>query len=895
MPLPDTAGPALDSEPGAADRLPPPIAYRIDPTRVTMRELRMENPILALPGWVIIRLAAKSLPPASTDDLPVEALGPYRVDASSLPSDIRGLLERGAADLAALGFHDPVYHAVNDLLHRTDTYMATFAHRSRPVVARLHLRMWGIKMPPRPKFFVEFFTELDGGTYLWSLSGKPDMLAPESCTIQRSVTATPAELWALHERGLATITRRPTPIPDSAAALAVAERLHAKVRDFHVARGVFAPATAADFERVGGSLQAPRPAGSPAAVGAAVLAEVERLQRGRGGWRTTITLLVISVILFLLIGIRGVSWSIVLALVPILFIHECGHYLAMKAFGYRDLRMFFIPAFGAAVTGRHYNVAGWKKAVVSLMGPVPGIALGIIVGLCGLVWASDPAVKAGLLLLAINGFNLLPMLPLDGGHVVHTVLFSRHPGLDVAFRACAALAVAGLAILAGSQIFITIAVLMFISLPATLRVSRIAAQLRAEGLRAASEDDQTIPPAIAERIIARLLGPARRPQHTRAVAQQTLQVFEALNARPPGIAASIGLLGVHALSFVAAAVFSLIFLFGRGGPLQGLARAAADRPAYAITDPAALASAAADADAVSQGPRLMVVATLATPDLARAAYEEAAAALAAGERATLFASTLFIQLPADDEAARRRWLNWLEQRASGVYVESGSVRGAFRFQAVARTPAEAAAMRAELLEYFALPLEHAIVAPWSPAGLLTDDQRLARRTYARIMDAADVWDDPQLEALDEEIDRSRRQGDKAARAALIEKHRSLFREIQRRRVLALADDPSLHRELVLRYVDLPSDPDPKAFFPADMSPLAPLLGPTPPGDTTNALSGHVVTAGPELDFYYVTFADPPVGAAALARWLADHGCIGLRYEITPEPVFDADESADEPD
>jgi len=39
--------------------------------------------------------------------------------------------------------------------------------------------------------------------------------------------------------------------------------------------------------------------------------------------------------------------------------------------------MFFVPLLGAAVMGRHYNVKGWQKAVVSLAGPVPGILVGL--------------------------------------------------------------------------------------------------------------------------------------------------------------------------------------------------------------------------------------------------------------------------------------------------------------------------------------------------------------------------------------------------------------------------------------------------------------------------------------------------------------------------------------
>ena len=79
----------------------------------------------------------------------------------------------------------------------------------------------------------------------------------------------------------------------------------------------------------------------------------------------------------------------VAALIPILLFHEFGHYVAMRVFGYQDLRMFFIPLFGAAVSGRHYNVPGWKKAIVSLAGPVPGIGLGVALGAVSAMTGQD--------------------------------------------------------------------------------------------------------------------------------------------------------------------------------------------------------------------------------------------------------------------------------------------------------------------------------------------------------------------------------------------------------------------------------------------------------------------------------------------------------------------------
>ena len=171
-----------------------------------------------------------------------------------------------------------------------------------------------------------------------------------------------------------------------------------------------------------------------------MLVEINQLQNKKGGWGSAILILLVSLLLFAGAGSRQWSWQYVVMLVPILLVHELGHYLAMRAFNYRNLRMFFIPFFGAAVSGRHYNVPGWKKVVVSLMGPVPGIVLGAIVGGAGLVLHQPWLVKLALVALILNGINLLPVLPLDGGWIFHTLLFSRHPLLDAGFRVLAAIA-----------------------------------------------------------------------------------------------------------------------------------------------------------------------------------------------------------------------------------------------------------------------------------------------------------------------------------------------------------------------------------------------------------------------------------------------------------------------
>lgn len=318
------------------------------------------------------------------------------------------------------------------------------------------------------------------------------------------------------------------------------------------------------------------PSPSQADEDAAVLAEIERLQNASPGWGRMIVILVLSFSLFLAADLRRGNWESTLILIVVLFIHELGHYVAMRVFGYRNVQMFFIPFFGAAVSGQHFNVAGWKKVLVSLMGPVPGIALGIALGGVGLATGTSSTLTAATMCLLLNGFQLLPVLPLDGGWVLHETLFCRHPLLDVAFRGLAALALLALGGMTGDWVLLIVALVMGMNLSTVWRQSRIIGRLRDSGIGRSQyvparppelladmsefetdpvpEAPPTIPVHVGRRILSEVRQEFPRFQDRTFLARITLQVFETLNSRPPEALATLGLLFVYAASFLAALV-----------------------------------------------------------------------------------------------------------------------------------------------------------------------------------------------------------------------------------------------------------------------------------------------------------------------------------------------------
>jgi Zn-dependent protease len=112
------------------------------------------------------------------------------------------------------------------------------------------------------------------------------------------------------------------------------------------------------------------------------------------------------------------GWKFAAGFIVLLLVHEMGHVIALRREGVEASAPMFIPFLGAVVTAKSLGGDATAEARVGLAGPVLG-TLGAL-ALLPIAFATGndfwyALVFTGLLL---NLFNLLPVVPLDGGRAM---------------------------------------------------------------------------------------------------------------------------------------------------------------------------------------------------------------------------------------------------------------------------------------------------------------------------------------------------------------------------------------------------------------------------------------------------------------------------------------------
>ena len=122
------------------------------------------------------------------------------------------------------------------------------------------------------------------------------------------------------------------------------------------------------------------------------------------------------------------GWWFGIGLVLLLFIHEMGHVFEAKHQGLPVSAPLFIPFMGALITMKQMPHNAWREAKLAIAGPLLGSAGAAAIYLAGVAFDSRPLKALAFLGFFINLFNLLPVVPLDGGRITAAL----HPALWLA-------------------------------------------------------------------------------------------------------------------------------------------------------------------------------------------------------------------------------------------------------------------------------------------------------------------------------------------------------------------------------------------------------------------------------------------------------------------------------
>jgi len=112
------------------------------------------------------------------------------------------------------------------------------------------------------------------------------------------------------------------------------------------------------------------------------------------------------------------GWAFAAGFVALLFVHEMGHAIALRREGIKASAPMFIPFLGAVIAARSLGDNAVAEARVGLAGPILG---SIGAAACILLWhatGNDLWRALAFTGFFLNLFNLLPVVPLDGGRAM---------------------------------------------------------------------------------------------------------------------------------------------------------------------------------------------------------------------------------------------------------------------------------------------------------------------------------------------------------------------------------------------------------------------------------------------------------------------------------------------
>ena len=121
----------------------------------------------------------------------------------------------------------------------------------------------------------------------------------------------------------------------------------------------------------------------------------------------------------MLVSVAGYAvfwgWRFAAGFVVLLLIHELGHVLEARRQGLATGGVYFIPFLGAVMLLKQQSKDAGRAAWLGLAGPLVGSAAAAATWAVGIATGSDLLVALAFTGFLLNLFNLIPVMPLDGG------------------------------------------------------------------------------------------------------------------------------------------------------------------------------------------------------------------------------------------------------------------------------------------------------------------------------------------------------------------------------------------------------------------------------------------------------------------------------------------------
>ena len=368
-------------------------------------------------------------------------VSPVKIEKQTSAAELSANRKVALEELEGFEFEPLVWFTLNSADEKSDCVF--LRHKTLAIWAILRFRAYFLSGYP-----VEFYSVNEGNRLLRTVNRWPDLLPfPNIDTLNTYATDLAGHL-ALHRKRL----RNCLAIGSDEMFARIAEDYESHF-DFHLKHKKLVRIQESAFLPLRGSIAVAmnsvralhlrkKPYSTPltstehqsAYYAECYLQEEARLKTVKNRKAVTVLFLLFSLIISLFAWYLGFGWKIGLFIVAVLLIHEGGHAIAMRLFGYRNIFMIFLPMLGAVVTGKVQDLPAWKRAVILLAGPVPGLLFGMFILLQPHALArTDDMYLFALTAFILNLFNLVPLKPLDGGQLLELLVPPTNTSLKLIF------------------------------------------------------------------------------------------------------------------------------------------------------------------------------------------------------------------------------------------------------------------------------------------------------------------------------------------------------------------------------------------------------------------------------------------------------------------------------